>query len=259
MVRVPVPLAAVLAATALLGGCGRAAAPKADASAAVEEGAAGYLAPPAITEIGVEGGQVRLAGRAPPRATVRLATPTGGETLTKADGQGSWRVMMTVGQGPGLYGLSAIRGERTVQAEGYVLIAPSGQAWLLRAGAGAVRLGQNLGPGITSVDFDRQGAAVVSGRAAPQGGVSAWIDGRRVAEGRADEAGQVALSLTEPLGAGAHDVKLFGEGLDSRLHFDAGAAAPLTTGPFRVQASPGGLRIDWMTPGGGVQSTVLAL
>ncbi len=259
MVRIPVPLIAALAVAALVGGCGRAAAPKAADPGASEITAAGYLEPPSIAEVSAGGGQVTVAGMAPPRSTVRLATPTGQETLIRADARGAWRMAVPAGQGAGLYGLSASRGDRTVQAEGYVLLAPSGQGWLLRAGAGALRLGGAAGPGVTAVDFDRQGAVVVSGRAAPKGGVSVWIDGRRVAEGRADDAGRVSLALTEPLGPGAHDVKLFGDGLDARLRFDAGAAAPLTTGPFRVQASSGGLRVDWMTPGGGVQSTILAL
>lgn len=250
----------VLATTAaLLGGCGRAAAPKAAGAAASEAEAAGYLEPPAISQVSAADGRVQVSGRATPRAKVRLATPNGEEVLTRADAAGAWRIILPASAGPSLHGLSSSRGERTVQAEGYVLISPAGQGWLLRAGSGAVRLGAGAGPGVTSVDFDRQGAAVISGRAAPRGGVSAWVDGRRVAEGRADETGQVTLPLTEPLGPGAHDVKLFGENLDSRLRFDAGAAAPLTTGPFRIQASPGGLRVDWMTPGGGVQSTILAL
>lgn len=264
MVRHPVPLpqarlALAVAALCLLAACGRTTTPKAADAGAPEAVPAGYVAPPRITDITAANGQIEVAGQAAPRSTVRLATPAGQESLIKADGQGVWRLTAPTGSGPGLYGLSSRRGDRVVQAEGYVLITPSGQGWLLRAGTGALRLGQDAGPGVTAVDFDRQGAAVVSGRAAPQGGVSAWIDGRRVAEGRADETGEVSLSLSEPLGPGSHDVKLFGDGLDSRLRFSADAAAPLTAGPFRIQGSPGGLRVDWMTPGGGVQSTILAL
>jgi hypothetical protein len=34
-------------------------------------------------------------------------------------------------------------------------------------------------------------------------------------------------------------------------------AAPLAQGPLRSQLTSAGLRVDWMTPGGGVQSTIL--
>ena len=34
-------------------------------------------------------------------------------------------------------------------------------------------------------------------------------------------------------------------------------AQPLAQGPLRSQFTPAGLRVDWMTPGGGVQSTLL--
>ena len=35
------------------------------------------------------------------------------------------------------------------------------------------------------------------------------------------------------------------------------AAAPLTAGPFLAARTASGWRIDWMTPGGGVQTTFL--
>jgi hypothetical protein len=35
------------------------------------------------------------------------------------------------------------------------------------------------------------------------------------------------------------------------------AAAPLAGRPLRSQLSGGGLRCDWTTPGGGLQSTVI--
>jgi hypothetical protein len=33
--------------------------------------------------------------------------------------------------------------------------------------------------------------------------------------------------------------------------------APLASGPMRSQLTEGGVRIDWLTPGGGLQSTLL--
>jgi hypothetical protein len=34
-------------------------------------------------------------------------------------------------------------------------------------------------------------------------------------------------------------------------------AAPLVGGPYRATATPVGWRIDWITPGGGQQTTLL--
>jgi len=39
--------------------------------------------------------------------------------------------------------------------------------------------------------------------------------------------------------------------------FQVTPAAPLVDGPLRSQLTSAGLRVDWMTPGGGVQSTIL--
>jgi hypothetical protein len=39
--------------------------------------------------------------------------------------------------------------------------------------------------------------------------------------------------------------------------FQTAPPAPLAQGPVRSQLTDAGLRVDWMTPGGGVQSTIL--
>jgi hypothetical protein len=39
--------------------------------------------------------------------------------------------------------------------------------------------------------------------------------------------------------------------------FQVSRAAPLAQGPLRSQITHAGLRLDWLTPGGGVQSTIL--
>lgn len=258
MFRASSPFIVVLAGSAvLLAGCGARTAP-AEAPTGESQVDAGYLAPPAVTDVAVEGGQLTIAGTAAPLARLRLATPAGEVVTTAADASGQWRLSAPARPQAALYGLSETQGGRTVQAEGYVLVTQAGTGLLLRAGGGAARLGRSAAQGITAVDFDREGAAVVSGRARPGVSLSAWVDGRRVAEGRADEAGGFSLSLNEPLRPGAHDVKVFGDSIDSRVAFSADQAQPLVGGPFRVAPTPGGLRVDWITPGGGVQSTIVA-
>lgn len=243
---------------ALLAGCGPRPAPSA-APASETETHAAYLTPPAVTDIVLIGGQMLMSGTAAAHARVRLATPTGETNLATANGAGLWRLAAPAQTRTALYGLSQSLGDQTVQAEGYVMVTPAGAGFLLRAGAGAVRLGRPVQQGVTAVDFDREGAAVVSGRAPAGASLSAWVDGRRAAEGRADETGAFSLSLNAPLRDGSHDVKVFGESIDSRITFSATQAQPLVGGPFRAAPTAGGVRVDWITPGGGVQSTVAAV
>jgi hypothetical protein len=63
--------------------------------------------------------------------------------------------------------------------------------------------------------------------------------------------------LAEGLKPGGHSIKVFGDAVDAGLTVDTSPAPPLTGGPIRTQATSAGLRVDWMTPGGGVQTTLL--
>jgi hypothetical protein len=220
---------------------------------------AGYSAPPEITGVQPSGGRVTLTGKAAPGATVRVATPQGGATEAAVDAQGTWRLAVPATPQGGLYALSQRFGGRAIQAQGYVLVTPQGDGALLRAGAGAIKLGPKLPlSGVTALDFDRAGAAVVSGRGPAGGAISARLDGKKVGESRIDPQGRFAIALLAPLEPGPHSIKVFGDSVDSSLTVDASRAAPLTTGPIRATPTGAGLRVDWMTPGGGVQSTVLA-
>jgi len=219
----------------------------------------GYVTPPEVTGVQPSGGRVTLSGKAAPGAIVRLATPQGGATEATADGQGAWRLSVPTTTQGGLYALSQRSGGRAIQAEGYVLVTPQGEGALLRAGAGAIRLGPKLPQaGVTAVDFDRAGAAVVSGRGPPGGAISARLDGKKVGESRIDPQGRFAIALLTTLEPGTHSIKVFGDSVDASLNLDASPAAPLTGGPIRTTPTGAGLRVDWMTPGGGVQSSVLA-
>ncbi|MBS0362864.1 MAG: hypothetical protein JSR98_15920, partial [Proteobacteria bacterium] len=79
--------------------------------------------------------------------------------------------------------------------------------------------------------------------------------------GRADAAGryQVSLGGQNPVKPGPHHIQVFGEGYTpiDQVTVQVAPAAPLAQGPLRSQLTPAGLRVDWMTPGGGVQSTLL--
>ena len=254
MIRVPIPIVAALLLTA----CGAEAprvpiAPKKEPAAQ----AAGYAIPAMVTRVEAGPAGLTLTGSAPAGAPVRLASPDGAAMAAKADDKGVWRLIVPAATQPRLFGLSSTQGARTVQAQGYLLLTPDGRGYLLRSGAGAVRVGPVAGLAITTFDFDREGAAVVSGAAPASATITVRADGRQSADGRADAAGRFAISLSQPLAAGAHAIKIFSDGAENSATIDTSPAASLVDGPFRSSTTPAGLRVDWMTPGGGVQSTVI--
>ena len=249
----------LLLALPLIASCGEGAAPLAPpVKTPGAEADPGYLAPPAPVSARLEGPEVMLVGRAPAGSRVRLATPEGEARFAEADAQGAWRLALPTSTQARIFGLSAVIGKRTVQSEGYLLLTPRGEAVLLRAGAGALRLGGGGSQGVDAVDFDREGGAVVSGRAPAGAALSIHIDGRKFGEGRADSQGRYALALTQqPLSPGARQIDVFGDATENPVVVDATPAPQLSEGPFRAADVAAGLRVDWMTPGGGAQSTIL--
>ncbi|OYW29018.1 MAG: hypothetical protein B7Z44_06195 [Caulobacter sp. 12-67-6] len=221
---------------------------------------AGYIAPPQI--LGAERGPAGLVlkGVGTPQASVRLGAPTGESVVGQIDASGGWSLAVPQTNGVGLYGLSMTRGGRTVQAEGYVMVTPEGELALLRAGAGAWRLSPgSASPNILAIDVDQEGGAVISGVATPGAGLGVRVDRTPRAVGQAGEDGRFSLSLSEPVGPGSHDIQVSGEGGEQRITVTVSPAAPLISGPVRAQRVDVGWRIDWMTPGGGVQTTLIIL
>jgi hypothetical protein len=167
---------------------------------------------------------------------------------------GRWRLTVPVAGAGAIYGLSETFAGRTVQAEGYLFLSPQHGAWLLRAGAGA----RAISPGAAApivLDTDRAGGTVVSGRAAPGGLVGVQLNGSRMGEGRADDTGVFEIRLKGPAPPGANRLRIFGDGIRAERTLNLSPTAPPAGGPLRVTPQGAGLRIDWLTPGGGVQST----
>lgn len=246
----------------MLGGCGGK--PDATHSPEAQAGAEapGYLAPPMPDGFEPAGAGWRLSGSAPAGARLRLATPQGEALSATADGLGRWSVILAPSREPRIFGLSANAHGRQVQSEGYVLVTPQGQAAVLRSGVGAERIDRPKAAGLRALDFDQGGGLEVSAAGAPGATLIVELDGRQVAEGKADEAGRYVASLPPPnsqarILPGAHRVRLSGDGVSDAVDFRIGPAQPLAEGPLRSQLTPAGLRVDWLTPGGGVQSTIL--
>jgi hypothetical protein len=230
----------------------------APASTQADAAEAGYVAPPRVEQVERGATGLILKGVGAPNADVRLGAPTGETLVGQADSDGRWILTVPLDGRVRLYGLSMTRNGRTVQAEGYVMITPEGVVALLRAGSGAWRLAPaSASPNILAVDVDPEGGAVISGMATPGAGLGVRVDRTPRAVGEAGEDGRFFLSLSEPLGPGAHDIQVSGEGGEQRITVVILPAAPLADGPVRAQRLDAGWRADWMTPGGGVQTTLL--
>ena len=242
-----------------LAACG--AKPPATAAAAegADAGAHDYLSPPQVDTVRAGPGGVTLAGSATAGGKVRLASPAGLATFSNADAHGHWAIALPPSSEVRVFRLSASAGGRQTQAEGYVLVTPLGQAALLRAGASAVRIDAAPRPGLRAIDFDRGGGMEVAVQTAPGATVILHLDGRQAAEGRADANGryEVSLGSPAPIRPGHHQIRVSGDGFADQITAEISAAQPLAQDFLRSQLTPAGLRVDWTTPGGGVQSTLL--
>ena len=248
-------LMAAAVALAVLAACNGAGRAPAEAPKAETEASGGYVAAPMLASARTAGGETVLEGTARPGARVRLGEPRGGETFAVADESGRWRMRLPAPAEPKIFGLSMAMDGRVVQAQGYILLNPAGRAALLRAGAGATAPGEPGSPRIAAFDFDREGGAVVSGVATPNAALSVRVDGRPSGAGRSGVDGRFNLALAQPITGGVHEIEIVGDAFRSAVAVDARPAAPLTAGPFRAVAGADGLRADWLTPGGGLQST----
>jgi len=247
-------MGAVVAACLLATACGPGASRK-DPAPSRPTDEAGYTAPPTVTSAEPVAGAVRLQGTAEPGARVRLATPTGQSVEVTASGAGRWELLAAAASPGSVYGLSQRISGRVTQAEGYFLVTPDGRCVQLRGGSGSKVIAGGPQQGPATFDIDREGGAVVSGRGPVNGAVSARIDGRKLGEDRIDSDGRFDIPLSGPAPPGVHGLKVFGESIDAAVQLDMSPAPPLTTGPFRITEEPAGLRVDWITPGGGVQTT----
>ncbi|HEX6861143.1 MAG TPA: hypothetical protein VF138_13205 [Caulobacteraceae bacterium] len=251
----------IAAAVLLLAACGQEGetwTAQAAQGAADSTAEAGYLAPPAVTSARLEGEAVRVEGTAAPNARVRIAPPRGEPILVPAGADGHWGALLTPSQPVHLFGLSMTEDGKSAQAEGYVMMARDGAVAQLRAGAGAVVLaGPSDRPTILALDYDREGGAVVSGVARPGATLGLRVDRAARGETRADAKGRFSISLTEPLAMGAHQVEVFGDGGADTRRVAISPAGDIGAGPYLGERTAFGWRIDWMTPGGGVQTSYI--
>ena len=147
-----------------------------------------------------------------------------------------------------------------VQAVGYLFLAPDGVVARLKAGGGTEApppSGVGLAP--LALDFDNQRAATLSGVAAPQQTVSVRVDGVERGQAVSNAKRRFVIQLSQPLAVGAHafDLVGVGGGVDVRFSVTIDAPAPLANTTYAASRFGNGWRVDWITPGGGEQTTLI--
>lgn len=231
------------------------------AGAADEDGTASerqYQAAPELTGAdALHDGRVELVGRAAPGAAVRLTSPGAAPQFATADPSGLWRLTAPASAEPRLFGLSMSAGGRVTQAIGYLFVAPGAIA-RLRVGGGTEVL--TAGPhslAAMALDYDNKGAATVSGVAQPGEAVGLRADGVERGQAAADKAGRFVLSLSQPLSVGSHDFELVSPSGDVRFSAGVSAPPPIAGAPYAARREGAAWRVDWITPGGGEQTTLI--
>ena len=250
-------------AGAALGGCGRSGADWRQSHASESSGTpeADYIRPPQVLAVTADvSGAVIVSGRSEPLVTVRLSSPGGEAHGSTAGSDGVWRVAAPPARDVREFGLSEVIGDRVVQSEGYVAILPNGRppAVLLRAGTGSIALQPGDGGlHLRTVDFDAGGGATVSGVAKAGAAVHLILDGAPAGDAHADPAGRFAITAGGSLKPGNHQLVVETPTAADQAGVALSPPAPISGLPFHATRLAGSWRIDWLTPGGGVQCTII--
>jgi hypothetical protein len=250
--------AAVVAALSPLGGCGEKSAPVDNSASAQAPPNEVYRpAPELLGGATSSDGHVQLYGSAVPGAAVRLRSPSGAQQFTTTDARGVWRITLAPSPQPRLLGLSMSDNGQVVQALSFLFLAPDGAVARLKAGGGT-QAAAPAKPGLAplALDYDNQRAATLSGVAAPHETVTVRVDGVERSQATADSAGRFVLPLPQ-LTAGAHEFDLMGAAQEVRFSARIDTPAALATAPYAATRMGQGWRIDWRTPGGGGQTTLI--
>ncbi len=150
-----------------------------------------------------------------------------------------------------------IEGAQTIQAEGYLAVAPDMAAQLRGGDDAHVLAPPPHGLTLSSIDFDRKGAAVVGGRASPGAMVDLTLDGRPVGEATAGPQGAFTVDLGEPLTPGLHRLAVASLGHAVEVTADTTFTPPPPGALVTGGATNSGWRVTWTPPGGGVQTTLI--
>ena len=249
-----------LASVLAFGACSRPASRDvAEASAATPD--PDYRQPPKLGGfIKAVDGAVSLSGRASLSSPVSLTSLAGVQVPTTANGSGAWTAPLGPVSEPAFYSLAEEASGRRVEAEGQIAVLPGAPTVaLLRAGDGAEVLldRPTTGVNILAVDYDGGGGTVVSGVAPAGAAVRVSVDGQPAIDGAARPDGRFSLILPKPLEPGVHRLRAQTAKGAVEASVPITPPAPPKDRPYQASSQPYGWRVDWITAGGGVQTTLL--
>jgi hypothetical protein len=87
--------------------------------------------------------------------------------------------------------------------------------------------------------------------------VRVLVDGQAAIEGAAGPDGRFSLALPKPLPPGRHKLETLTPQAMAEAEVAVTPPAPPKDAPYQAQVDPFGWRVDWVTPGGGAQTTLL--
>lgn len=246
----------LLAGCCALAGCHPAPKPPAaDPDTAMQ--AAGYARAPVIRGVTAGGGGTFvIAGDARPDGRVRVQYQGSRAIGVTADSDGHFKAAVPSG---GIYDVSMEDSGRLMHAEGRLFVPQDhpDKAVLLRAGASSLPL-DNMAATVATFDYDNSGGAAVSGKVTPKTQVDLVMGGEIRGRAVSDDQGQYSLTTQIPppgSGPAALAITIQAGKISANKTVPVSPSDP--SGGDRTTAIDGGWRVDWLLPGGGMQSTLV--
>lgn len=229
----------------------------AEATSAME--AAGYWRAPEITGVDQTGSNMFVVtGQTIANARVRFGYSGQRAVGVTSDSKGRFRAELPSSPEGGLFDLSTEDGGRSMHADGRLFI-PAGapeKAVLMRPGAPSLALFNDL-TAVAVIDYDRAGALAIAGRVAPTTTIEVILNGEIRARTTSDDRGfYTATTQIEPPGKSetANSLSVMAGGKETVRNFNDSVVA---TDNDRISRFADGWRVDWVLPGGGMQTTLV--
>jgi hypothetical protein len=228
-----------------------------EATSALE--AAGYWRAPEITGVDQAGSNMFVVtGQTIANARVRFSYAGNRAVGVTSDSKGRFRAELPSGPNGGLFDLSTEDSGRSMHADGRLFIpagAP-GKAVLMRPGAPSLALFNDL-TAVAVIDYDRAGALAIAGRVAPTTAIEVVLNGEIRARTTSDDRGfYTATTQIAPPNEteAANSLSIMAGGKEAVRYFKDSRIAGEDD---RITRFEDGWRVDWVLPGGGMQTTLV--
>jgi hypothetical protein len=228
-----------------------------EATSALE--AAGYWRAPEITGVDQAGSNMFVVtGQTIANARVRFSYSGQRAVGVTSDSRGRFRAELPSGPNGGLFDLSTEDSGRSMHADGRLFI-PAGapeKAVLMRPGASSRPLFNDFSA-VAVIDYDRAGALAIAGRVAPTTAIEVILNGEIRARTISDDRGfYTATTQIDPPQANETEntLSVMAGGKETIRNF---RDSRITGNEDRIARFEDGWRVDWVLPGGGMQTTLV--